>query len=110
MEDFARLNEAEQSHIVSVIYDALPLQYNMTLDQYGKQFQRYMRKLYKQQFEKMPPKLQMKYKRARDFDLMHGPLYVKARKALDSKMKEATKLGLNASRFTSGSFTVAFFK
>ena len=96
--DFARLNQAEQSQILSVIYGDLPLMYNLTADQYGKQFQRYMRKLYKQQFELMPAKMQMDFGKPRDFDLMHGPLYSKARSALDRKMKKATKIGIKSSR------------
>ena len=51
MRDFAQLNKPEQSHILLQIFEALPLVYNKSLDQYGKQFQRYMKKLYKQQFE-----------------------------------------------------------
>ena len=88
MRAFAQLNQAEQSHILSCIYDAfLPLMYNRTADQYGKQFQRYMRKLYRQQFSMMPIKLQMQFGKPRDFDLIHGQLYAKAKKALDQKMK-----------------------
>ena len=92
---FAQLNQADQSHILSCIYDALPLMYNRTADQYGKQFQRYMRKLYRQQFSMMPIKLQMQFGKPRDFD--HGPLYAKAKKALDQKMEDATKAGIKSS-------------
>ena len=49
MKDFAKLNKPEQSHILSQVFDRIPLGYNKSLDQYGKQIQRYMKKLYKQQ-------------------------------------------------------------
>ena len=60
MRDFAQLNKPEQSHILLQIFEALPLAYNKSLDQYGKQFQRYMKKLYKQQFEMCTPAQQLK--------------------------------------------------
>ena len=69
MRDFAQLNKPEQSHILSQIFEALPLAYNKSLDQYGKQFQRYMKKLYKQQFEMCTPAQQLKLGEPRKFDL-----------------------------------------
>ena len=69
MKDFAKLNKPEQSHILSQIFDRLPLGYNKSLDQYGKQIQRYMRKLYKQQFELCTPAQQLKLEKPRSFDL-----------------------------------------
>ena len=67
--DFAKLNQAEQSHIMSVIFDHLPLAYNKSLDQYGKQIQRYFKKIYKQQFYRLSPRMQMKLGKPREFDL-----------------------------------------
>ena len=56
MKDFAKLDIPEQSHILPQIFEWLPSAYNKSLDQYGKQIQRYMRKLYQQQFEKCTPR------------------------------------------------------
>ena len=67
--DFAKLEKAEQSHILSVIFEHLPLGYNASLDQYGKQIQRYFKKLYKQQFYRLQPKQQEKLGNPRTFDL-----------------------------------------
>ena len=69
MKDFAKLNKPEQSHILSQVFDRIPLGYNKSLDQYGKQFQRYMKKLYKQQFEMCTPAQQLKLGEPRKFDL-----------------------------------------
>ena len=69
MKAFAKLNKPEQSHILSQVFDRPPLGYNKSLDQYGKQFQRYMKKLYKQQFEMCTPAQQLKLGEPRKFDL-----------------------------------------
>ena len=66
---FAKLNKPEQSHILSTIFDQLALQYNKSLDQYGKQIQRYMKKLYKKQFDMCTPDQQLKLGQPRTFDL-----------------------------------------
>ena len=45
----------------------------------------------------MPIELETQFGKPRDFDLMHGSLYAKAKKALDQKMKDATKAGVKSS-------------
>ena len=42
--------------------------------------------------------MQMKMGKPRDFDLMHCPLYSKAKAAFDRNMKKATKMGVKSSR------------
>ena len=43
--NFARLNQVEQSQILSVIYGDLPLMYNLTVDQYEKDLENFCIKL-----------------------------------------------------------------
>ena len=69
VKDFAKLNKPEQSHLIAQVFQKRELCYFKSTDQYGKQVQRYFRKLYKQQFRKMPTKMQLKVGRPRDFDL-----------------------------------------
>ena len=95
--DFARLNKVEQSHLIAgAFHPDRGLKLNRTTNQYDCQIQRYFRKLYIQQFKRMPAKMQLKQKQPRSFDLWKDPLYEKAATALNANMRMAVKIGVKS--------------
>ena len=95
--DFARLNKVEQSHLIAgAFHPYRGVKLNRTTNQYGCQIQRYSRKLYIQQFKRMPAKMQLKQKHPRSFDLWTDPSYEKGATALNANMKMAVKIGVKS--------------
>ena len=88
----------EQSHLIAgAFHPDRGVKLNRTTNQYGCQIQRYFRKLYIQQFKRMPAKMQLKQKHPRSFDLWTDPLYEKAATALNANMKmAAVKIGVKS--------------
>ena len=76
--DFAQLNKSEQSHLIAgAFHPDRGVKLNKTTNQYGCQIQRYFRKLYIQQFKRMPAKMQLKKKQPRSFWFMGRIPYTK---------------------------------
>ena len=95
--DFARLNKVEQSHLIAgAFHPYRGVKLNRTTNQYGCQIQRYFRKLYIQQFKRMPAKMQLKQKQPPSFDLWTDPLYEKAATVLNANMKMAVTIGVKS--------------
>ena len=90
-------NKVEQSHLIAgAFHPDRGVKLNRTTNQYGCQIQRYSRKLYIQQFKRMPAKMQLKQKQPPSFDLWTDPLYEKAATVLNANMKMAVTIGVKS--------------
>ena len=87
MREFAPLNQPLQSHLIAELWSpSRGLAYNKSTNQYAIQIQRYFRKLYIEQFKRLPVSLQLKQKDPRKFDLFTDPLYEKAAAAINAHL------------------------
>ena len=105
MREFAQLDQPLQSHLIAELWHpSRGLAYNKTTNQYAMQLQRYFRKLYIQQFKRLPVAMQLKKKHPRKFDLFTDPLYEEAASAINGHMREALKGGCKSSARPSDEF------